>query len=160
MMEIKLTRSREDKKRYDLEGVGSLRFGGMLSRDTEARTVDGRTWTFHEGGVFGGRKEALGSGDTPIGTFDNTKIMRHGGVLTWEGVEYQVRSSSTWKSRFAMAQGELELVTVEDKGWGKSPVTVRLEDQDIDRGVLLYFIWLVHKWTEDDSAAAGAAASV
>lgn len=45
MTELALTRSADDRRRYDLDGYGSLRRAGWLSRSAEIRTPDGAVRT-------------------------------------------------------------------------------------------------------------------
>jgi hypothetical protein len=51
MPELELTRSREDRKLYVLDGVGTLRLRGWTSRGATAE-ADGRSWEIDRRGIF------------------------------------------------------------------------------------------------------------
>jgi len=51
MPELDLTRSREDRKLYVLDGVGSLRLHGWMSRGATAE-ANGRSWEIERRGIF------------------------------------------------------------------------------------------------------------
>src|SRR5436190_1468736 len=45
MAELELTRSVDDRRRYEIDGVGALRLGGVLSRGATAE-AGGAEWSF------------------------------------------------------------------------------------------------------------------
>jgi hypothetical protein len=156
--ELELTRTREDRKVYALEGVGTLRLGGWLSRGATAQAED-RSWTITRRGVFAPTTEATDEAGAVAGTFHGRGIKR-GGTLTWDGRELALRPASMWRERYALADGERELAVFDGKGWGKRPVAVRVDDPSaIDPGLLLFTAFVVRSLAEDASATAGGAAT-
>jgi len=72
------------------------------------------------------------------------------------GKEYALRPASMFRERYALAEGETELFTIEGKGWSKRPVKLSLADPTaIDPGLLLFAAFVVRGLAEDASSAAG-----
>lgn len=159
MSERHLMRSRDDRRRYDLEGFGSLRKVNWYSHHHVGRTRDGREWLFRKRGALGGRSEATAPDGVVVGLTEQQRILNHGGSLQWYGQRYEVVSDSKWKTRYHLRGPRGDLVSVESKGWGKNPAKlILLRPDDIDHGLLLYFTWLVNTFAEDDGTAAAASA--
>jgi hypothetical protein len=88
------------------------------------------------------------------------RTWRRGGQLRWAGHEFQLRPSSAWRERYALADGDLELAVVDGKSWGKTPVKVKMERPDaVDAGLLLFASFVVRGLAEDAASAAGGAAA-
>jgi hypothetical protein len=157
--ELALTRKSGDRRRYDLEGVGNLRLGGLASRWATAEAGE-RKWGFARRGIFKSIIEATDPAGTVVGSFEGRSLKR-GGTLRWDGREYVLRPDSRWRERYALAEGERALATLEGKGWGKRPVRVDVDDAArIEPGLLLFAAFVVRALAEDaSSAAAGGAAS-
>jgi hypothetical protein len=156
--ELELTRTREDRKLYALEGVGTLRLKGWLGRGATAQAGD-RTWEIVRRGVFTPATEATDEAGAVAGAFRGRGI-RRGGTLTWEGRELTLRPASAWRERYALADGDRELAVFDGKGWGKRPVAVRVEDpRAVEPGLLLFAAFVVRALAEDAGATAGGAAS-
>jgi hypothetical protein len=156
--ELELTRTREDRKVYALEGVGTLRLKGWFGRGATAQAGD-RTWEIARHGVFTPATEATDETGTVVATFRG-RGLRRGGTLAWEDRELTLRPASAWRERYALADGERELAVFDGKGWGKRPVSVRVEDPaSIDPGLLLFTAFVVRGLAEDASSAAGAVAA-
>jgi hypothetical protein len=155
MTELELTRSRDDRRRYDLEGVGALHLGGMFSRGARAE-AGGTEWSFGRRGLFGSAMEAADAAGDVVGSFKAGAIKR-GGPLEWRGRELALRPASMWKERYALADGDRELALIDGKAWGKRPVRVSLEDPGaVEPGLLLFCAYVVRGLAEDASATAGA----
>jgi hypothetical protein len=164
MPELELTRTRDDKKLYVLEGVGSLRLRGWWGRTASAETAAGdRSWELEQRGVFKSSIEAYDSAGTSVGAYE-PRTFRRGGALTWQGHAYGLRPASAWKERYALTSGEgdsaRELAIVEGKGWGKRPVRVDVPDlTTLPSGLLLFTVFIVRALAEDASTAATGAAT-
>lgn len=159
MPELDLTRTPGDKKLYVLEGVGTLRLRGWTGRSATAETPAGdRSWELVHRGLFRTVLEASDAAGTPIGAYE-PRTFRRGGALTWQGHDYGLRAASAWKQRYALADGDRELATIEGKGWGKRPVKVSIDDPAaLPPGLLLFAVYVVRALAEDaQSAAAGGA---
>lgn len=158
MTELELTRNPDDRRLYELDGVGSLRLGGWFSRSATAQ-ADGDRLQLSRRSRWRTAIQATDSAGTVQGEFTG-RTWRRGGDLRWSGRSLQLRSSSMWRERYALAEDGRELVTIEGKGWGKRPVKVTIEDEAgaIEPGLLLFAVYVVRALAEDAGAAAGAAA--
>lgn len=158
MAEWRLRRSDHDHKLYELLEIGELRTSPRwLSREVQARAVDGRAWTFDIHGFLHTKREAVDGSGQVVGSFAQRKKTWHGGSVTWYDTEYDVSLSSAWKNRYALSLRGDEILTVEAKGWGKEPVTISAPDEHAleraDPGLVLFTTWLVQTFVEDDTAA-------
>jgi len=77
MVELELTRSREDRRLYELEGVGALRLRGFLSRGATAE-VPGTMLSFDRRGFWQRAIDASDAAGTVVGSFD-PRTWRRGG---------------------------------------------------------------------------------
>jgi hypothetical protein len=154
MAELALTRSSGDKRRYELDGIGTLRLGGWATRWATAE-AGARKWGFARRGILGTVVQATDPAGTVVGTFEGRSIKR-GGPLRWDGREYALQSDSRWRERYALVDGERTLATMEGHAWGKRPVRVDLEDGGpaIDPGLLLFTAFVVRALAGDAAAAA------
>jgi hypothetical protein len=154
MPELELTRSREDRKLYVLDGVGTLRLRGWTSRGATAE-AEGRSWEIDRRGLFAPITEATDASGTVFGEFRG-RTLRRGGTVLWGDRQLELRPASAWRSRYALADGERELAVLDGKGWGKRPVAIVVDDlRAIDPGLLLFAAFVVRGLAEDASSAAG-----
>jgi hypothetical protein len=154
MAEIALTRTREDRNVYVLEGVGTLRLRGWFVKTATAEAGE-RSYEIGKRGLFAPVTEATDAAGTTVATFKGRAIKR-GGTLTWQGKEYALRPASMFRERYALVDGDRELATIEGKGWGKRPVRITVDDAtSIDPGLLLFAAFVVRGLAEDASSAAG-----
>jgi hypothetical protein len=153
MAELELTRSTDDRRRYEVAGVGALRLAGAFSRRATAE-AGGASWSFDGRGLWQRTIEASDAAGTVVGSFDRRSWGR-GGKLHWRGRELELRPASHWKDRYALVEGERELAVLEGKGWGKRPVTLSVDDPTTtDPGLLLFATYLVRRFAEDTASAA------
>jgi hypothetical protein len=158
MPELELTRTREDRKLYALDGVGTLRLKGWLSR-TATATAGERSWELSRRGVFKTVVEAVDAAGSVVGAFD-PRVIRRGGELRWGDRTLRLRPASAWKERYALADGERELAVFDGRGWGKRPVKVTVDDlAAVEPGLLLFTAYVVRGLAEDASAAASGTAA-
>jgi hypothetical protein len=156
MPELKLTRSREDRKLYVLNGVGTLRLRGWMSRAATAE-AGGRGWEIERRGILTSVFAATDASGTTAGEFRG-RTLRRGGTLRWGARELELRPASAWRSRYALADGERELAVFDGKGWGKRPVAVTVDDLSaIDSALVLFAAFVVRGLAEDSSSAGSAA---
>lgn len=158
MEELELERAPGDRRLYLLDGIGSIRFEGLLSRGATAESK-GERWRFRRRGVWGRQSEALDEAGAMVGRFE-ARALRRGGEIIWRSRDLTLRSASAWRERYALAEGETELAILDGKGWGRRPVAVSVDDSAaLEAGLLLFAAFIVRGLAEDASAAAGAAAS-
>jgi hypothetical protein len=159
MADVELTRSPSDRKLYLLEGYGTLRFEGIASR-TAVAEAQGAQWRFARSRFWSRSIEATDAAGRVVGTWE-PRGLRRGGTLQWSGRELALRPASSWRERYALADGDVELAVVDGKGWGMRPVAVHIEDAtDVDAGMLLFTAFVVRGLADDASATAGGAAGV
>jgi hypothetical protein len=158
MAELELTRSRDDRRRYEVDGVGALRLGGFLSRGATAEAGTA-TWAFDRRGFWQTTIEATDAAGGLVGSFD-PRTLRRGGSLRWGDRDLELRPASRWRERYALADGDRELAVLDGKGWGKRPVKITLDEPDfVEPGLLLFAAFVVRGLAEDASAAAGGASA-
>jgi hypothetical protein len=139
MADVELTRSADDRRLYDLAGVGTLRLEGWSSRKA---------------------MEATDAAGEVVGEYEPRGALRRGGLVRWAGRELELRPASRWRERYALADGDRELAAFDGKGWGKRPVKVTLDDADaLQPGLVLFAAFVVRGLAEDAGSAAAAGAS-
>ncbi len=155
MAELELTRSPADRRRYDIDGVGTLRLAGPFSRRATAEAGDAE-WSLRSRGFWGSALEASDAIGDVIGTFEPRKL-RRGGELRWGGRSLELRPASRWKERYALADGDHELALLDGKGWGKRPVRITVDEPGlVEPGLLLFATYAVRRLAEDAGTAATA----
>jgi hypothetical protein len=156
--EFELTRSKSDRRLYELGALGSLRLEGFFSRRATA-TSAGMTWRIGRSGLFGQKIYALAAGDAVVGEFD-PRAIRRGGELRWNGQSFELRPASAWRERYALAVGDTEFALFEGKGWGKRPVKVEiLRPEGVEPGLMLFAAFVVRSLAEDAGAAGASVAT-
>jgi hypothetical protein len=98
--ELELTRSRDDRRAYVIDGVGTLRLRGIFSRSATAESAagGGGPWTLGRSGILRSTFEAVDAAGGVVGEFD-PRAFRRGGALRWERSTFQLRPASAWKER-------------------------------------------------------------
>jgi hypothetical protein len=158
MVDLELTRTPGDRRLYTLAGVGTLRLGGFASRTATAEAA-GTSWRIARRGFWRRRIEATDATGTPAGEFE-PRTLRRGGTVRWGGRELELRPASSWRERYALADGTREIAVLDGKGWGRRPVKVTLDDSDaVEPGLLLFATFVVRGLAEDAGSAAGATAA-
>jgi hypothetical protein len=157
MADLELTRTAEDRRLFALEGVGTLRLEGWVSSRATAETGV-RSWHFARRGLWKRGIDATDAFGGMAGAFEPAR-KRRGGKLRWLDDDLVLRPASMWRERYALADGERELVVLDSKDWGKRPLRVTVEDlEEIDPGLLLFATFVVRGLTVEAGAAAAAAA--
>jgi hypothetical protein len=158
MADLELTRSPDDRRLYVLDGVGTLRLEGWGSRRATA-AAGADSWRFARRGFWQRAIEAADAAGVTVGSFE-PRTVRRGGDMRWDGRELTLRPASMWRERYALADGDRELVILDGKSWGRRPVKVSVEDPGtIEPGLLLFAAFVVRSLADDAASAAGAAAS-
>ena len=158
MADLELTRSRDDRRLYELAGLGTLRLEGLFSRRATAE-AGGVAWSLHRVGFWRTAIDATDAAGTVVGTFD-PRALKRGGTLTWGARELALRPASAWRDRYALADGDREIAVLDGRSWGKRPVTITVDDPAaVDPGLLLFAAYVVRSLAEDSASAAGGAAA-
>jgi hypothetical protein len=161
MADLELKRTADDRRLYALDGVGTVRVEGWRSPRATAETGS-CSWHFVRRGFRRRVVEATDAFGADAGTFEPSSRRRssRGGTLQWGGRDFALRPASTWRERYALADGDHELVVFDGQGWGKQPVRVTAEDPaEIDPGLLLFSAFVVQGLAEDSGSARPATAS-
>ena len=158
MPELELTRSRDDRRTYVLEEVGTVRVGGWLGGPA---TIDvaGERWEVRRRGILRRVTEATDAAGAVVGRF-GPQGWRRGGPLWWGVRELALTPSSMWRERYALTEGGRELASLEGKGWGRRPVRIAVEDlAAVDPALLLFAALVVRSLAEDAGGASAATTS-
>jgi hypothetical protein len=153
-VELELTRSPHDRRRYDLEGAGALHLGGWLRGGATIEAGD-LLLEVRRRGILRRVTEATDHAGAVVGRF-GPQGWRRGGPLWWDGRELALEPSSSWRERYALRGGDRELALLEGKGWGRRPVRIRLTDPGTGPGLLLFAAYVVRSLAEDAGSSAGA----
>ena len=158
MADLELTRSREDRRLYELAGLGTLRLEGMFSRRATAE-AGGVAWSLRRVGFWRTAIDATDAAGNVVGTFD-PRALKRGGTLTWNARAFGLRPASRWKDRYALAEADREIAVLDGRSWGRRPVTITVDDPGaVDAGLLLFAAYVVRSLAEDSASAAGGAAA-
>ena len=160
MTELVLERTPHDRRLYALEGVGTLRSEGLFSSSWSAE-ADGRSWRLTRRGFWSRRVQAVDTAGVAVGEFEPNAV-RRGGKLRWNGRELTLRAASSWRERYALADGDRELAVLDGKGWGSRPVKVDVvvEPNAVEPGLLLFAAFVVRGLAQDADGSAGGAAVI
>jgi hypothetical protein len=120
MTELELTRTAGDRRLYALGDLGKLRLEGVFSRKATAEAGADR-WRFTSQGFWQRSVQATDSMGAVVGKFE-PRSFRRGGTLGWAGRELALRPASSWRERYALADGDRELAILDGKSWGRQPV--------------------------------------
>jgi hypothetical protein len=165
MADLELKRAPDDRRLYALDGVGTVRVEGWRSPRATAETGS-RSWHFTRQGFWRRSVEATDAFGGNAGTFEpyarrraGRAAARRGGALQWGGREFVLRPASARRERFALVEGDHELVVLDGQGWGRRPVTVTAEDPAaLDPGLLLFCAFVVQGLANDSGSARPATA--
>ena len=160
MTELELKRTPQDRRLYALDGVGTLRSDGLFSSGWSAK-ADGSSWRLTRRGFWSRRVQAIDTAGVVVGEFEPNAV-RRGGKLRWNGRELTLRAASSWRERYALAGGDQEFAVLDGKGWGSRPVkvTVIVEPDAVEPGLLLFAAFVVRGLVRDADGSAGGAAVV
>ena len=88
MVDLELTRSRDDRRVCSLDGVGNLRLEGTFARSATAEAA-GTRWRFARTAFWRGSIEAIDAVGAEAGEFE-PRGLRRGGTVRWAGREFGV----------------------------------------------------------------------
>lgn len=152
MAELELIRILGERRLYALEGVGTLRITRWTWRAATVE-VDPLSWQIARRGIFRPVIQAVAASGAVVGTFKGDTL-RGGGTLQWANRSLTLRRDSLWRQRYAIVDGDRQLVVFKGKGWGKHPVKVSVDDlAAIDPGALLFAVFVVLALARDALSA-------
>jgi hypothetical protein len=160
MTELELTRTPGDRRRYALEDIGTIHLEGLFARSANAEAGSDH-WQFVRSGFWQRVMQAMDATGNVVGEF-RPRDLRRGGTLEWARRELTLRPASSWRERYALADGDEELVILDGKSWGRRPVAVSIPDgRAVEPGLLLFACFVVRQLAvnaANDSAAGSTAA--
>jgi len=145
MTELELIRTPGDRRRYALEDIGTIHLEGLFARGANAEAGSDH-WQFVRSGFWQRVMQATDATGNVVGEF-RPRDLRRGGTLEWAGRELTLRPASSWRERYALADGDDELVI--------------LDGQAVEPGLLLFACFVVRQLAvnaANDSAAGSTAA--
>jgi hypothetical protein len=92
MAELELTRTRDDRRLYEIAGVGTLRFEGFFSRRPTAE-AGAAAWSFDRRGLWQTTIEASDTTGAVVGSFA-PRSLRRGGSLRWGDRDFELRPAA------------------------------------------------------------------
>ena len=121
MTELELIRTPGDRRRYALEEIGTIHLEGLFARSANAEAGSDH-WQFVRSGFWQRVMQATDATGNVVGEF-RPRDLRRGGTLEWAGRELTLRPASSWRERYALADGDEELVVLDGKAGaaGRSP---------------------------------------
>ena len=149
---LTLTRSPEDRRRYDLAGIGSIRRPGWFSRSAEIRTPHGVLGSTAQSPT-GKTASLTDTAGGLVAEYARTRWVDHGGTVTWRGLPYDLVVESHWRNRYLLSRHGVDAVRVTCRGWGKKPATVEVLDAATDPGLVLFTTWLAQTFVEMNASA-------
>jgi hypothetical protein len=155
MTDLALTRTQDDRRLYALQGVGTVRLEGWRAPRATAETGV-RSWHFASRGLWRRTIDATDAFGGMVGTFQQPRGGR-GGTLRWEDAELVLRPANLSPQRYALADGDRELVVLDGRAWGKQPITITVDDVDeFDPGLLLFVAYVVQGLPDQGGDASSA----
>ncbi|MDR7253407.1 hypothetical protein J2X46_002392 [Nocardioides sp. BE266] len=160
MGDLVLRQSSEDRRRYDVEGIGSIRRMSLFSRTALLLPVDGEPLTAQSRGLLSGEAEAVTPKGEVVGAFTRPDLLTRGGEIAWHGRRLRLRTTPVLVSRYSLRDGETTLLDLQATGWGTSPAQLTVHEAT-DPGLVLFVLWLAQGFVDHDSGRGrtGAAAT-
>jgi hypothetical protein len=154
-MEVELTRSADDRRRYELAGYGAERWAGRLSSAAELEARDARTYAATFRGWTRQAARVVDAAGNEVGGYRGASWRSHDGAVTWRSVAYEVRKESAWRNHYSLRLLEGPVLRLEARLWGRRPVKVSLVEPGLEPGLVLFAVWLVQTFVSQDASSGG-----
>jgi len=146
---MELTRDNVDADLWVLEGVGTLRRTGRISRAATAE-AGGLSWQIvRRGWVRPGFRAADATGAV-VGELKGS-FMDRGETLRWSDRALILRADELRRGGYVLLEGERRLASMAPERFGKRPLDVTLDDLTVDPGLLLFMAFVVQAYSDDAS---------
>lgn len=141
---MRLTRIPGGRRRYVLEGVGTLSVTGWSSRAATAE-ARGLRWTITYRGIWQPVIQAADPAGDIVGTFKG-RTLRRGGSFAWSDRKLALRPDTRWPARYVLVNGDRMLATIEGTSWDDRSGSITVDEQaEIDPELLLFVAFVVGK---------------
>jgi hypothetical protein len=158
--ELELTRSPNDRRLYSLEGIGTIRRDGGIFSNSFIAEATGHSWRFAGRGFMHRVLEATTPDGRVVGTFIGKEI-RKGGRLDWRTRRLALRPASLVREKYALTEGNCDIILFEGRAWGRRPVKVSLlQGDEVEPGLVLFAAFVVNRLAVKASSTAGSTAAV
>jgi hypothetical protein len=154
-MEVELTRSADDRRRYELAGYGAVRWPRRLSTAGDLLAGDAREFSTSMTGWTQRAAQVTDAAGAAVGAYRSTSWLTHDGAVTWRGVEYEIRRAHRWRNHYSLLHFDRPVLRIEGRGWGRRPATVSGVDPGLERGLVLFAVWLVQTFISQDASSGG-----
>ncbi|HEV7847034.1 MAG TPA: hypothetical protein VGO83_12330 [Thermoleophilaceae bacterium] len=155
MLELQLTRSKEDKRRLDLAGVGSVRFENLWGTKLRLTAPGQGEWRVVRSRRGVAVSDAAG---TTVAAFVGDGV-ESGDVAVEITTPHQGLLGR--RPSFLLLHGERELARVDPSVWSEKPLAITVLDEDfVARHPLLFLLALYRAQLVAASRQAAAAAGV
>src|SRR5256885_1665774 len=137
VVQLQLSRAVAERRRYVLDGVGSLRAQGLGFRTVIAEAGSER-WRITRRGVWRPTIHAHDASGAVVGDFEARGL--HRGGLRWGLTELSVRPALSGHGRTAVAtHDDEELIVIDGRTWGRTPIAVTVVvPSAVDDGMILF----------------------
>lgn len=153
MTDLQLIRSTDDRRRYDLPGVGSLRLPKRGSRAVAATPVTGFPLTFH---AHASRYEATDTMGSVVGSAPATLTYEASDSLIWVDARYALDVTTRGsRTAFVLSSGDTPLAVIEPYSDARTKAAVGLGGARVEAGLLLFATWIAQTLREQSVTGDG-----
>ena len=149
-----LTRSREDRRRYDLEGWGSVRKPGFLGSTHELTTWDGTLFQTDVSGFFSYRVRVYDEERRQVGEYEPGAFFN--AELSWRDQVFQLRPERRFSRQLVLSRLGKDWLRIRGSRFDReTPVRVAVEDPEIEAGLVLFTTRILLSARSDAPAGGG-----
>src|SRR3954453_23357827 len=151
-LEFELERARGDRRRYVFGNAGSMRLQGLFGRNAAAE-AGGEQWTFRRS-LWTRTIEAVAVSGEGVGEFHG-RLLSSGGTIRWSGRELLLCRGTMWRERYILEDAGSKVARFDVRGWGRFPVSVRVEvPAKVEPGLLLFAAFVVRAAADENTTGA------
>src|SRR5262249_10198373 len=140
MVELALTRSAEDRRRFDLAGYGSVRRLGTSIAVVDLTTLDGSVLRTDRTGIWRPVIRATDAVGSVVGEYRALRASTSSGELTWRGLAYRLTTGGWTRARFALERDGEPVLRLRCASWGRRPVSVTVDDPTAEAALVLFVV--------------------
>jgi hypothetical protein len=145
---IELSRDPADGDRWVLDGVGTLRRTGRVSRAATAEAGGARWQIVRRGWVRSGFAATDASTGAVVGELAG-RFLKRGETLRWADRDLALRGDGG--DGYVLLDGQRRLAVMTPQRAGRRSLDVVVEDPTVDPGLLLFMAFVVQAYSDDAS---------